>query len=168
MGDYNIVPSDFDIYPNNSYSEDALLQPQCRALFRQLLGLGWTDAIRVLHPEEPMYTFWDYMRNRWPRNAGLRVDHLLLSDAVVGRPRQAGVDREVRGKEGASDHAPAWVILKDGAGARRNMRSSSASAKLGRPSRSFASERRPILVVDGQFICAPLLSRSTKDYTTAW
>jgi exodeoxyribonuclease III len=149
VGDYNIVPSDFDIYPNNSYSEDALLQPQCRALFRQLLGLGWTDAIRVLHPEEPMYTFWDYMRNRWPRNAGLRVDHLLLSDAVVGRLRQAGVDREVRGKEGASDHAPAWVILKDGAGARRNMRSSSASAKLGKPSRSFASERRPILVVDG-------------------
>jgi 5'-3' exonuclease len=148
VGDYNIVPSEFDIYPNNSYSEDALLQPQCRALFRQLLGLGWTDAIRVLHPDEPMFTFWDYKRNRWPRNAGLRVDHLLLSDAVVARLREAGVDRELRGKQGASDHAPAWVILKDSAGARRNMRSSSASAKLRKPSR-FASERRPILVIDG-------------------
>jgi exodeoxyribonuclease III len=147
VGDYNVVPTDFDVYPNNSYSEDALLQPQCRALFRQFLGLGWTDAIRALHPDEPMYTFWDYMRNRWPRNAGLRVDHLLLSGAVVGRLREAGVDREVRGKQGASDHAPAWVILTDSAGARRN--SPSASAMLPKPGRSLASEHRPILVIDG-------------------
>jgi exodeoxyribonuclease III len=149
VGDYNIVPTEFDIYPNHSYSKDALLQPQSRALFGRILGQGWTDAIRALHPDEPMYTFWDYMRNRWPRNAGLRVDHLLLSDAAVGRLREAGVDREMRGQEGASDHAPAWVILKDGAGAQHKMRSSIASAKGRKPSRSFASERRPLLVIDG-------------------
>jgi exodeoxyribonuclease III len=112
-GDYNVVPTDQDIYPTKSYNKDALLQPQPRALFRKILDQGWTDAIRALRPDAPMYTFWDYMRNRWPRDAGLRIDHLLLSDEVAKRLVTAGVDRDVRGKGGASDHAPAWVVLKD-------------------------------------------------------
>ena len=112
-GDYNVVPTDRDIYPTKSYAKDALVQPQPRALFRKFLDQGWVDAIRALHPDTPMYTFWDYMRNRWPRDAGLRIDHLLLSAAAAKRLVSAGVDRAVRGKDGASDHAPAWVILKD-------------------------------------------------------
>src|SRR6185503_18983212 len=92
-GDYNVVPTEFDIYRNHSYGKDALLQPQSRALFRRVLAQGWTDAIRTLHPDEPMFTFWDYMRNRWPRNAGLRLDHLLLSNEASARMADAGVDR---------------------------------------------------------------------------
>ena len=111
-GDYNVVPTDFDIYPTKSWSNDALLQPESRAAFQRLLDQGWTDAIRTLHPADPMYTFWHYMRDRWRRNAGLRLDHLLLSPPLVGRLAVAGVDREVRGREGASDHAPAWIALR--------------------------------------------------------
>jgi exodeoxyribonuclease III len=111
-GDYNVVPTDQDIYPTKSWANDALLQPESRAAFRRLLDQGWTDPIRTLHPAEPMYTFWDYKRDRWRRNAGLRLDFLLLSAALAGRLADAGVDREVRGREGASDHAPAWVVLR--------------------------------------------------------
>jgi exodeoxyribonuclease III len=111
-GDYNVVPTDFDIYPTKSWANDALLQPESRAAFARLLKQGWTDAIRRLHPSEPMYTFWDYKRNRWQRNAGLRLDHLLLSPSLAGRLVAAGVDREVRGRDGASDHAPAWIVLR--------------------------------------------------------
>jgi exodeoxyribonuclease-3 len=111
-GDYNVVPTDRDIYPTKSWAKDALLQPESRAAFRRLLEEGWTDAIRTLHPSEPMYTFWDYKRNRWPRDAGLRIDHLLLGPPLVPRLGAAGVDREVRGREGASDHAPAWITLR--------------------------------------------------------
>jgi exodeoxyribonuclease-3 len=111
-GDYNVVPTDRDIYPTKSWVNDALLQPESRAAFRRLLDQGWTDAIRTLHPREPMYTFWDYKRDRWRRNAGLRLDHLLLSVPLAGRLAEAGVDREVRGYEGASDHAPAWITLR--------------------------------------------------------
>ena len=118
-GDYNVVPTDFDIYPTKSYAKDALVQPQVRALYRQIIDQGWLDAIRALHPDEPMYTFWDYMRNRWPRDAGLRLDHLLLSPGAAKRLVEAGVDRDVRGKEGASDHAPAWIRLRDGAATKR-------------------------------------------------
>jgi exodeoxyribonuclease III len=110
-GDYNVVPTDLDIYPTKSWANDALLQPESRAAFRRLLEQGWTDAIRRLHPSDPMYTFWDYKRYRWPRNAGLRLDHLLLSPPLAGRLAAAGVDREVRGQAGASDHAPAWIVL---------------------------------------------------------
>ena len=110
-GDYNVVPTDQDIYPTRSWANDALLQPASRAAFRRLLGQGWTDAIRSLHPSAPMYTFWDYKRDRWRRDAGLRLDHLLLSSPLIGRLAAAGVDREVRGREGASDHAPAWIVL---------------------------------------------------------
>ena len=111
-GDYNVVPSDFDIYATRSYAHNALLQPEPRAAYRRLLAQGWVDAIRALHPDQPLFTFWDYMRKRWERDAGLRIDHLLLSAAVAPRLDAAGVDRAVRGREGASDHAPAWVSLR--------------------------------------------------------
>jgi exodeoxyribonuclease-3 len=111
-GDYNVVPTDLDIYPTKSWANDALLQPESRAAFRRLLDQGWIDAIRTLHPRDAMYTFWDYKRDGWRRNAGLRLDHLLLSPPLAGRMLAAGVDRDVRGQEGASDHAPAWVVLR--------------------------------------------------------
>jgi len=110
-GDFNVVPADRDIYAGKSWSKDALLQPQPRAAFRRLLEQGWTDAVRTLHPEEPMYSFWDYKRDRWARDAGLRIDAVLLSPALAPRLRAAGVDRAVRGLEGASDHAPVWAEL---------------------------------------------------------
>ena len=112
-GDYNIVPEPRDIYPTKSYDKNALVQPESRAVFERLLDQGWVDAIRKIHPDETVYTFWDYMRNRWPRNAGLRLDHLLLSKPLVRRLVDAGVDRDVRGAEHASDHAPAWIELRD-------------------------------------------------------
>jgi exodeoxyribonuclease-3 len=112
-GDYNIVPEPRDIYPTRSYDQNALVQPQSRAVFRRLLDQGWVDAIRKVHPDETVYTFWDYMRNRWPRGAGLRLDHLLLSRKLARRLKNAGVDSAVRGMEGASDHAPVWIELKD-------------------------------------------------------
>ena len=111
-GDYNVVPTDLDIYPTKSWAHDALLQPETRAAFQRLLDQGWTDAIRTLHPLDPMYTFWDYKRDRWRRNAGLRLDHLLLSPPLASRLVKAGVDREFRGQVGTSDHAPAWVVLR--------------------------------------------------------
>lgn len=112
-GDYNVVPTDdvSDIYATRSYKDDALLQPESRAAYRQLLGQGWTDAIRMLHPDAPIYTYWDYFRNRWPRDAGLRIDHLLLNAPAAARLREAGVDKSVRGREKPSDHAPTWVVL---------------------------------------------------------
>jgi exodeoxyribonuclease III len=113
-GDFNVVPTDRDIYPTSSYDKDALLQPQTRARFAKLLEQGWRDAVRSLHPDAPIYTYWSYLRNRWPRDAGLRIDHLLLSQEAAKRLFAAGVDREVRGENNASDHAPAWVELRDG------------------------------------------------------
>lgn len=113
-GDFNVVPTDFDIYPTKSWDKDALVQPAPRERFHRLLEQGWTDAIRTLHPKEPMYTFWHYLRNRWQRNAGLRIDHFLLNAPAAARLADAGVDKDVRGAEGASDHAPVWVRLKRG------------------------------------------------------
>ncbi len=112
-GDFNVVPTDADIYPTKSWDDDALLQPESRAAYKKLLRQGWTDALRTVHPHAPMYTFWDYKRLRWPRDAGLRIDHLLLSPDLAARLVDAGVDRHVRGIEGASDHAPAWIVLED-------------------------------------------------------
>ena len=111
-GDFNVVPTPFDIYQTRSWDNDALVQPAPRARFRRLLEQGWTDAIRTLHPDAPMYTFWHYLRNRWARDAGLRLDHLLLNGPAAARLAAAGVDRDVRGDEGASDHAPAWIRLR--------------------------------------------------------
>ena len=110
-GDYNVVPTDLDIYPTRSWDDDALLQPESRAAYQRLLKQGWADSLRILHPGEKIYTFWDYKRNRWARDAGLRLDHILLSPSLAPRLSDAGVDRAVRGWEGASDHAPAWAIL---------------------------------------------------------
>lgn len=111
-GDFNIVPEPRDIYVTTSYRDNALVQPEPRAQYARLIEQGWTDALRKLHPDDPaLYTFWDYMRNRWPRNAGLRLDHLLLSRKLSRKLRAAGVDREVRGQPGASDHAPVWIDL---------------------------------------------------------
>jgi exodeoxyribonuclease-3 len=113
-GDYNVVPTDDvgDIYSAASWEDDALLQPESRDAYRRLLAQGWTDAIRKLHPDVAMYTYWDYFRNRWARNAGLRIDHLLLDGHAAARLAEAGVDRAVRGRDKPSDHAPAWVVLK--------------------------------------------------------
>lgn len=111
-GDYNIVPTERDIYPTTSYDDDALVQPESRAMYKRLLDQGWTDAIRTLHPDATIYTFWDYMRKRWERNAGLRIDHLLLNPEAAALLIEAGVDKVVRGKDGASDHAPAWVVMR--------------------------------------------------------
>jgi exodeoxyribonuclease-3 len=110
-GDYNVVPTDADIYSPTTWLDNALLQPEPRLAYARLLEQGWTDALRKMHPKEQPYTFWDYRRNRWQRNAGLRIDHLLLSKSLQPRLRAAGVDRELRGVESASDHAPAWVEL---------------------------------------------------------
>jgi exodeoxyribonuclease-3 len=110
-GDYNVAPTALDIYPTKSWDKDALIQPKSRIAFQALIRQGWTDAIRTLHPSRPMFTFWDYKRNRWPRDAGLRLDHLLVSPALAPRLKEAGVDRIVRGEQGASDHAPAWLTL---------------------------------------------------------
>jgi exodeoxyribonuclease III len=105
------APTKLDIYPTTSWDDDALVQPQSRAAYARLLKQGWTDAIREVHGEERVYTFWHYLRNRWERDAGLRLDHLLLSPALAPRLRAAGVDRDVRGRPGASDHAPVWIEL---------------------------------------------------------
>ena len=111
-GDFNVVPTDFDIYPSKSWAKDALLQPEPRAAFRRLLAQGWTDAVRTLHPDQPMYSFWDYKRNRWARDAGLRIDALLLSPSLAPRLAAAGVHRWVRAEPEASDHAPVWAELR--------------------------------------------------------
>ena len=171
-GDYNVVPTDLDIYPTKSWDRNALLQPQSRAAYGRLLAQGWTDAVRALHPKEPMYTFWDYMRKRWERDGGLRIDQILLSPALIERLQSAGVDRHIRGLEDASDHAPVWVELRDvpnrptsaslggGHAATTPTRASSKTQKsarrtggevrsqtraVGKPKPS----RRPLLVIDG-------------------
>jgi exodeoxyribonuclease III len=112
-GDFNVMPTDLDVYKPERWVDDALFRPEVRTAYHQLLEQGWTDAIRKLHPEERIYTFWDYFRNAYVRNAGLRIDHLLLSPSLAGRLRQAEVDCSVRGWERASDHAPTWIRLSE-------------------------------------------------------
>jgi exodeoxyribonuclease-3 len=111
-GDYNVVPTDSDIYDPKGWRKDALLQPESRDAYQRLLSQGWTDAIRARHPEERMYTFWDFFRNHFERNAGLRIDHLLLSRQLTPMLEDANVDRWVRAQQKASDHAPTWVKLR--------------------------------------------------------
>jgi exodeoxyribonuclease-3 len=110
-GDYNVVPTDADIYNPASWRNDALLQPESREAFAALMKQGWHDAIKACHPDRVPYTFWTYWRNRYARDAGLRIDHLLLNAELAPMLRAAGVDRAVRGRPGASDHAPAWIVL---------------------------------------------------------
>jgi exodeoxyribonuclease III len=171
-GDFNVVPTERDIYPTKSYDKDALLQPQSRARFSGLLGQGWRDAIRDLHPDEPAYSYWSYLRNRWPRDAGLRIDHLLLSQPAAKRLIASGVDRAVRGKDNASDHAPVWIELRDSSRSSPRRRGTSPDSRLrgskrtpqaaptrgSRPERPTMPDakpaakpqaRRPLLVIDG-------------------
>jgi exodeoxyribonuclease-3 len=173
-GDYNVVPTESDIYPTKSWDRNALLQPKSRAAYQHLLAQGWTDSIRALHPNEPMYTFWDYMRKRWERDAGLRLDHILLSSTLTERLQDAGVDRKTRGMEGASDHAPVWVTLRDGPRGGGPLREASSQRiaagtralpkrkpsthrtgdETGRKTRPARTDRpalsgRPLLVIDG-------------------
>jgi exodeoxyribonuclease-3 len=108
-GDYNVVPTPQDIYPTRSLDNNALIQPESRRAYRRLLDQGWTDALRHLQPQGPLWTFWDYERNRWQADKGMRLDHILLSPEMSGRLVQGGVDRWVRGEENASDHAPVWL-----------------------------------------------------------
>jgi exodeoxyribonuclease-3 len=110
-GDYNVMPTELDVYKPESWVDDALFRPETRAAFQKLSAQGWTDAIRKLHPGEKIYTFWDYFRNAYGRNAGLRIDHFLLSPEIAPRLKAAGVDRDVRGWEKSSDHAPVWIEL---------------------------------------------------------
>ncbi len=112
-GDYNVMPTDLDVYAPERWVDDALFRPEVRDAYRRLVDQGWTDAVRSLHAGERIYTFWDYWRNAFGRNAGLRIDHLLLNPAAAERLMAAGVDRDVRGHEKASDHAPTWVELDD-------------------------------------------------------
>jgi exodeoxyribonuclease-3 len=112
-GDYNVMPTDLDVYKPERWLDDALFRPEVRNAFARLIAQGWTDAVRKLHPGERIYTFWDYFRNAYERDAGLRIDHLLLSPSITARLVGAGVDREVRGWQKASDHAPTWVTVSN-------------------------------------------------------
>lgn len=113
IGDFNVMPTDRDVYKPERWVDDALFAPETKAAYFRLLDQGWTDALREIRPDETIYTFWDYFRNAYARNAGLRIDHLLLSPALASRLVGADVDRHVRGWEKSSDHAPTWVDLTD-------------------------------------------------------
>jgi exodeoxyribonuclease-3 len=110
-GDYNVVPTPQDIYPTRSLDDNALIQPESREAFARLLSQGWTDALRTLQPSGPLWTFWDYKFERWPKDKGMRLDHFLLSPTIAKNLDDGGVDRWVRGEPNASDHAPAWISL---------------------------------------------------------
>ena len=159
VGDFNVVPTDRDIYPTRSWDNDALLQPRSRAAFQRLLRQGWTDGVRSLHHDEPMYSFWDYKRKRWEKDGGLRIDFILLSPDLAERLVSAGVDREERGKPNASDHAPAWVVLADKE-TRSRTRSAAPKAKQppatvprngtnARLGRRATKAERSLLIIDG-------------------
>ncbi len=112
-GDWNVIPTDEDVFSPHAMAGDALMQPESRAAWRRILHQGWTDAIRARYPEGPIWTFWDYTAGCWQRDAGFRIDHLLLSPQAADRLLDAGVDKDYRGREKASDHAPTWVELAD-------------------------------------------------------
>jgi exodeoxyribonuclease-3 len=112
-GDFNVMPTELDVYKPERWVDDALFRPEVREAYRDLVAQGWTDALRTLHPDARIYTFWDYFRNAFGRDAGLRIDHLLLSPALGGRLRKAEVDRFVRGWDKTSDHAPTWIELAE-------------------------------------------------------
>jgi len=110
-GDFNVIPTDLDVYKPERWVDDALFRPESRAAFERLMAQGWTDSLRTLYPDQVIYTFWDYFRNAFGRDAGIRIDHLLLSPALAPALRGAGVDKFQRAKEKPSDHAPTWVEL---------------------------------------------------------
>lgn len=111
-GDYNIIPTDRDVYKPERWLDDALFAPEARAAYQRLLAQGWTDALRTTHPDQTIYTFWDYFRNAFARDAGLRIDHLLLSPPLALRLESAAVDSHVRGWDKTSDHAPVWIEIR--------------------------------------------------------
>jgi exodeoxyribonuclease-3 len=113
VGDYNVIPTELDAYKPERWVKDALFFPESRAAYQKLLSQGWIDALRTLYPDEAIYTFWDYFRNAYTRNAGIRIDHFLLNAGAAKWLRSAGVDRDVRGWEKTSDHAPVWLTLSD-------------------------------------------------------
>jgi len=148
IGDFNVVPTDADIYDPASWRRDALLQPESRQAYADLLAQGWTDSLRQVHGDRRIYTFWDYFRQHWQRDAGLRIDHLLLNPPLAARLRDAGVDRWVRDLPHASDHAPTWIALKapaPRAGAAVLARKGDRLAKGGKTAsgRSGAAPARP-------------------------
>ncbi|HEY0091813.1 MAG TPA: exodeoxyribonuclease III [Flavobacterium sp.] len=113
VGDFNVMPTELDVYKPERWADDALFRPEIRAAFKNLVDQGWTDALRTLYPNDNIYTFWDYFRNAFNRDAGLRIDHFLLSPHLKKRLTSGGVDKEVRSWEKTSDHAPVWIELKD-------------------------------------------------------
>lgn len=121
-GDFNVMPTDLDVYAPERWRDDALFRPEVREAYHRLLKQGWTDAVRTLHPHDRIYTFWKYWRNAFVRDAGLRIDHFLLSPALKARLVACGVDREVRAQEKSSDHAPVWIELADVEPAKRGGR----------------------------------------------
>ncbi|WP_454746701.1 exodeoxyribonuclease III [Ciceribacter selenitireducens] len=114
VGDFNVMPTDLDVYAPERWRDDALFRPEVRQAFAELVAMGWTDAVRSLHPDERIYTFWKYLRNAFARDAGLRIDHFLLSPSLRDRLTDCGVDKDVRGWDHTSDHAPVWIELDDG------------------------------------------------------
>ena len=140
-GDYNVVPTEADIWPGHHEQDNALLQPETRAAFQRLMDDGWTDALRTLQPDGPLWTFWGYLRHRWPNDKGMRLDHLLLSPGLAPNLRNGGVDRAVRGVDGASDHAPTWAEIKTPT--RRSSRPPTSPPGGRRLSRVAVRPRRP-------------------------
>jgi exodeoxyribonuclease-3 len=128
-GDYNVIPTELDAYKPERWVDDALFFPESRDAYQKLLSQGWTDALRELHPDEAIYTFWDYFRNAYARNAGIRIDHFLLNAKAAKLLVGGGVEREVRGWEKSSDHAPTWITLAT--------KSKSRARRVKKPSRSF-------------------------------
>lgn len=112
VGDFNVMPTELDVYKPERWVDDALFRPEVRAAFHKLIAQGWTDAIRTLYPDEKIYTFWDYFRDAYGRNAGLRIDHLLLNPQLAKKLQSGGVDKAVRGWEKTSDHAPVWIVVE--------------------------------------------------------
>ena len=131
-GDYNVMPTELDVYKPENWKNDALFRPEMRKAYAALVKQGWTDSLRHLHPDARIYTFWDYFRNAWPRNAGLRIDHLLLNDVLAKRLRRAGVDSEVRGWEKTSDHAPVWIEVAEKVGGAKLTKKKTANRKASR------------------------------------
>jgi exodeoxyribonuclease-3 len=165
-GDFNVVPTDeLDIYNATSWRKDALLQPESRAAWFELLGQGWTDSIRAVHGDARIYTFWDYFRKHWERDAGLRIDHLLLSPELAPMLHDAGVDRWVRGQAGASDHAPTWVELDARRRGRAPRRSGAAAVRTATARKSTAKtpapSRRPRSVQKKPTGAEPRVARAT-------
>jgi exodeoxyribonuclease-3 len=143
-GDFNVVPTDSDIYDPTHWRKDALLQPESRACYERLLKQGWLDSLRHKHPDENIFTFWDYFRNHWKRNAGLRIDHLLLNKTLAPHLDDANVDRWVRDQQGASDHAPTWVTLSIGAKTKTNKKAPKKVAAKKAAARKLAKKPAPI------------------------